>query len=967
MNVTRLRCVAILALAALFAVSDTRAGGPLVVATDGSAVGWDTRAPVAYRVDRGGLGVLPNVDATALVDSLFGRWTDVPTATISFARAGTLAVDVDGSNFGPFLGPYGGAVTPRHENAIVFDADGSIFDALFGIGTGVVGFAGPAFMSNGTVTVPIGDPVPPGAAIIEGIAFLNGKWIDGKTDAAGGNFEMTLPRFDAVVVHELGHFAGLDHTQIHGLYSPPDSDSATLTRPIETMFPFSVDETQATPGRDDVVALSTLYPSADFATSTGRITGRVLTAGGAPLSGANVIARNVDDDTDAVSYVSGDTVVQPGAFVLAGLMPGARYTVEVQPIDGFHTAGSQVGPFSPPVLVPGPPEFYNGAAESADPLVDDPAAATPIAVAAGATASGVDVVLNRQPFSVSNVFLEPGSQPNGFAIADFDRNGIPDFVATQFGFAPGNVVRFFRGVGGGGFAPPVTIASFPGNAFVVAGQLNPGIDAFLDIAVASVTLDEVRVYLGDGNGHFGAPQTLLAVPNPTASLQGLALADLDADGRADLVTLVEQADGSAVVYTLLGSATGRFTLVTTPLAAGSGFPRGTFHTGQVMGSPALDVVGIGSTGGAAFGPPAIGVLVGDGQGKFTPASVPLATFTANVGRTALAVGDFDEDGTLDLALSDTRPVGGPINWTRSFIDLLIGDGAGHFTLSARYQVPETSQDDLVAADFDGDGHLDLASVGAWFAPGNPGAKVNVAYGNGAGGIRRTTSVWGLAEFPTQLVAADLDVDGRVDLLVNDGQSTGFGLAPQPAYSVLLQSAPDCCRSTTTTTITTAPTTSTTLTVSFAANADTWVDAGAPKSKFGSKDTMSADASPIRVIYVRFAVGGIGGRRIVQAILRLTVDAGSSAESDIGGSVHRITDVGWKEKTVTYKARPPIDGPVVATAGWVRARQVVDFDVTAAVPGDGTYTFAIDSTSDDGVRYLTRESAKGAPRLLLGVR
>ena len=113
MNVARRHAVAILALAALFAVSDACAGGPLVVATDGSAVGWDTRAPVPYRIDRGGLGVLSNIDATALVDSLFGRWTDVPTATIGFTRAGTLAVDVDGTNFGPFLGPYGGAVIPR--------------------------------------------------------------------------------------------------------------------------------------------------------------------------------------------------------------------------------------------------------------------------------------------------------------------------------------------------------------------------------------------------------------------------------------------------------------------------------------------------------------------------------------------------------------------------------------------------------------------------------------------------------------------------------------------------------------------------------------------------------------------------------------------------------------------------------------------------------------------------------------
>jgi hypothetical protein len=957
------RCAAVVTFAALLAATAVHAGGPLVVATDGGAVGWNTSAPIPYRVDRGGLGVLSNADAAALVGSLFGRWAGVPTATISFAPAGTLAVDVDASNFGPFLGPYGGAVALRHENAIVFDADGSIFDTLFGVGTGVVGFAGPAFMSNGTVTVPIGDSAPPGAKIVEGLAFLNGKWIDGRTDTAHGNFEMTLPRFDAVVVHELGHFAGLDHTQIHGLYGPPESDSAVFTTPIETMFPFNVDETQATPGRDDVVALSTLYPTAGFLASTGRIAGRVLDAFGHPFSGANVIARNVDDDTDAVSYVSGATIVHPGAFVLGGLLPGARYTVEVQPIDAFHTGGSQVGPFSSPVLVPGPPEFYNGDAESADPAVDDPSAQSPITAGAGVTTTGVDVVLNRQPFAISNVYLEAGSQPNSFAVGDFDRDGTPDFVATQFGFDPGNVVRLFRGLGNGTFATPVTIASFPGNAYVVAGQFNAGTDTFLDIAVASTTLQEVRVYFGDGRGHFGLPQTLVAAPSAGAVLRGLAVGDLDGDSHADLVTLVERADGSATAYALLGSATGSFTPVTTAMAVGSGFPRGAFHLGQVMGSAAVDVVGIGATGGAAFGPAAIGVLIGDGRGRFTPATIPLAAITGGIGLSALAVGDFDENGTLDLALPDTRPVGGPINWTRSFVDLLLGDGAGRFTLASRYEIPETSQDDIAAADFDGDSHLDFASAGAWFGPGSPGAKVNVAYGDGAGGIRHVTSVWGLAEFPTQLVAADLDGDGHVDLLVNDGQSAGFGLPPEPAYSVLLQQDTACCRSTTTTT----STTSTTLVVSFAANADTWVDAGSPKSKFGTKTTMSADATPIRIAYVRFTVASVGSRPVVQAILRLTVDSGSSAQSASGGSLHRISDTTWQEKSVTYRARPVMDGPVVATAGTVRARQVVDFDVTSVVPGDGTYTFAIDSASGNGVRYVTREAPRGSPRLLLGVR
>ena len=200
------------------------AGGPLAVTTNGVPVGWNPATPVPYYTDRGALGSLSNTEAVALVKTLFARWQDVPTATIAFNRAGTTAVDVNASNFGPFLGPFGGATTPTGQNVIVFDADGAIFDTLFGVGTQVLGFADPTFFSNGSTTVATGDPVPAGAKIIEGLAFLNGKFIDGVDDPGNGNFELPLATFEAVFVHEFGHFAGLDHTQIHGLNHPMESD-----------------------------------------------------------------------------------------------------------------------------------------------------------------------------------------------------------------------------------------------------------------------------------------------------------------------------------------------------------------------------------------------------------------------------------------------------------------------------------------------------------------------------------------------------------------------------------------------------------------------------------------------------------------------------------------------------------------------------------------------------------------------
>ena len=717
-----------------------------------------------------------------MVNALFGPWEAIATATITFAQAGTTGVDVDATNFGAFLGPFGGITTPLGQNVIVFDEDGSIFDMLFGVGTTVLGFASPTFLSDGVTTVPTGATVPPGSKVIEGLVFLNGKFIDGIDDPANGNREVSQARFDAVFIHEFGHFAGLDHTQIHGLHPPPESDRASLTLPVETMFPFIVDDRQRTLERDDVVALSALYPTPDFSASTGKITGQVLTSEGTPLSGINVIARNIADDSDAVSFVSGATLIPAGAFILHGLTPGAQYRVEVQEVDAFHTAGSRVGPFSPPVIMPGPPEFYNGAAESADPQVDDPTVFEPITATAGVTEANIDLVLNTQLLTIANVGLNGEASPIDLAVGDFDRDGVLDFVGVQIGFNPGNVIRFFRGLGDGGFAPPVTIASFPGNRYIVAGQFNPGVDDFLDIAIASFTLNQVRVYFGNGHGGFGPPQTPVDRSDlPLSALKDLVIGDLNGDAFPDLVTLVKEPDDSATVYSLLGSASGALSTVTTTLSPGSGFPSEAFSRFAIAhfaGNSTHDVIGQ-TTGG-------LGLLIGDGAGGFTAQLIPLSSLPSRNLPLAITIGDFDENGTMDVAFNNPRPNGAPGRF-HSFMEIWLGDGTGALTFSHRYRVPERSMSHSVVTDFDRDGHLDIASVGAWPSRGSPGAKVTVAFGDGRGGVREQQTTWGLHEFPWAIAAADLDGNGLTDLLLSNMTVGVSGV--DATYSVLLQDQP----------------------------------------------------------------------------------------------------------------------------------------------------------------------------------
>lgn len=372
----------------LAASSTAFAAGPLALCgTDQPFVWPNGGAAVPYNPDQGALGVLDNAQATQAVADGFQAWEDVQTATISYTNAGPLPVDVTVDNFQPFLTP----AAPDGLSAIVFDDTGEIFDALFGVGSGVLGFAGPEWLNNADCT------------IVEGVSFLNGPAI--------ASIEGLLD----LMVHEFGHYSNLAHTAVNGQLfigvgdssgpgddntfgSPPFPDGAEV---IATMYPFlfgGIDQLARTPHADDRASLSQLYPEADFASSTGSITG-TITAGSSTVTGVNVIARNISDPfVDAVSGISSDftddfSAANPatGRYRLNGLTPGADYAVYVDEIlaGGFST------PLSSPL--PGVEEFYNGANESGDGMLDVPTEFAPVTSVAGATVEDIDIIFNVPP------------------------------------------------------------------------------------------------------------------------------------------------------------------------------------------------------------------------------------------------------------------------------------------------------------------------------------------------------------------------------------------------------------------------------------------------------------------------------------------------------------------------------------------------------------------------------------------
>jgi hypothetical protein len=170
----------------------------------------------------------------------------------------------------------------------------------------------------------------------------------------------------------------------------------------------------------------------------------------------------------------------------------------------------------------------------------------------------------------------------------------------------------------------------------------------------------------------------------------------------------------------------------------------------------------------------VSVLLGNGDGTFQTAQ----TYPVGPSPSAVAVGDFDGDGHLDLAVIDS---------SLDRVSVLLGNGDGSFRDAGDYAVGRLPFA-VVVGDFNGDGRPDLAVVNYEGGPDGRGS-LSVLLGNGDGTFQ-TAQSYAAGPNPTSLAVADLNGDGKPDLVVANWDGVrvllgnGDGSFRAPVYYVV---------------------------------------------------------------------------------------------------------------------------------------------------------------------------------------
>jgi PKD repeat protein len=319
-----------------------------------------------------------------------------------------------------------------------------------------------------------------------------------------------------------------------------------------------------------------------------------------------------------------------------------------------------------------------------------------------------------------------GSPAQGVQAADMDGDGILDLVTERYNEGK---VAIYTGAGDGTFlTPPLLLTA---GTWPIAGAVADfNGDQVPDLAVSNYGSMSVSIFLGDGLGGFG-PAT--DFPCGT-SLRGMATADVDRDGKMDVVVI------------LLTPATGSKVALLRGLGDGGLAPPVTVLDGPYyfydVALPDLNGDGAPDLVATNASDKAITARINDGSGGWgPPIAYPLALPT-----TGLTAGDVNGDGKTDLIASSSQSV-----------IVLLGEGTGSMGAPRYFSTGGSNTLYPAIVDWNGDGFADIATTKQAVN------AVSFLLGDGTGSFSPYTTVslpsaWGIAK-------GDFDGDLRTDLAI----------------------------------------------------------------------------------------------------------------------------------------------------------------------------------------------------------